>query len=74
MNAAQTGVFADTVALVLADHAARAAMSDQARLAAIERHEIERAVFDTESLYERVRAPHGPRMPGMPPRGRRTAA
>ena len=49
-------------------------MGEQARLAAIERYEIERAVFDTESLYERVRAPRGPRMPGMPPRARRSAA
>ena len=74
VNAAHTGIFADTVALVLADDAARAAMGEQARLAAIERHEIERAVFDTESLYERVRAPRVPGLPGMPPRGRRTVA
>ncbi|MEQ1833677.1 MAG: glycosyltransferase family 4 protein [Candidatus Eisenbacteria bacterium] len=74
VNAAHTGLFADTVALVLGDDAARAAMGEQARLAAIERHELERAVFDTESLYERVRAPRGPRLPGLPPRARRSAA
>jgi len=49
-------------------------MGEQARLAAIERHELERAVFDTEALYERVRAPRGPRATGVPPRVRRSAA
>lgn len=74
VNASQMGVLADTVALVLGDDAARAAMGEQARLAAIERHELERAVFDTEALYERVRSPRGPRSTGVPPRVRRSAA
>lgn len=56
-NANQMGLFADAVAQLLADPDARVALGEQARLAAIERHEIERAVFDTESLYDRVRTP-----------------
>ena len=67
------GLFADAVAQVLTDHAERAALGETARLAAIERHEIERVVFDTESLYERVRAPRGVRA-GAPIRARRAAA
>jgi len=58
---------------VLTDLAARTALSESARLAAIERHEIERVVFDTESLYERVRAPRSVR-PGRPFPARRAAA
>ena len=72
-NAHQMGLFADAVALMLDDHATRGALGETARLAAIERYEIERAVFDTESLYERVRVPRGMRA-GLPPRGRRAAA
>jgi glycosyltransferase involved in cell wall biosynthesis len=73
VSSAQMGLFADAVAEVLADHHSRSAMGETARLAAIERHEIERAVFDMESLYERVRAPRGVRA-GSPPRVRRAAA
>lgn len=65
--------FADAVARVLTDRTVRTALAETARLAAIERHEIERVVFDTESLYERVRAPRGGRA-GAPVRGRRAAA
>lgn len=72
-NASQMGLFADAVAHVLTDHTGRTALAETARLAAIERHEIERAVFDTEALYERVRAPRSVRA-GMPPRARRAAA
>ena len=72
-NANQMGLFADAVAQVLTNDTTRTALSNTARLAAIERHEIERAVFDTESLYERVRAPRGLRA-GVPPRARRAAA
>ncbi len=73
VNASQMGLFADAVAQILTDDTSRTALSDTARLAAIERHEIERAVFDTESLYERVRAPRDVRA-GARPRGRRAAA
>ena len=72
-NAQHMGLFADAVAQLLTDDRARTSLSESARLAAIERHEIERAVFDTESLYERVRAPRGVRA-GAPNRARRAAA
>lgn len=73
VSADPMGSFADAVAQVLSDDVARAALGEAARLAAIERHEIERVVFDTESLYERVRAPRGVRA-GAPFRARRAAA
>src|SRR5439155_9487948 len=73
VNANQMGLFAGAVAQVLSDDSTRTALADTARLAAIERHEIERAVFDTESLYERVRAPPGVRA-GASPRAARAAA
>jgi glycosyltransferase involved in cell wall biosynthesis len=73
MGAHPMGPFADAVAQVLTDRTARTALGETARLAAIERHEIERVVFDTESLYERVRAPRGVRA-GAPSRTRRAAA
>jgi glycosyltransferase involved in cell wall biosynthesis len=73
VSAHPMGPFADAVAQVLTDRSVRAALAETARLAAIERHEIERVVFDTESLYERVRAPRGGRA-GAPLRGRRAAA
>ena len=70
------GAFATALAGLLADPAARSGLSERARLAAIERFDIERAVFATEELYARVRAraaspAAGPRP--APPR-RRTAA
>ncbi|HEY6196743.1 MAG TPA: glycosyltransferase family 4 protein [Candidatus Eisenbacteria bacterium] len=74
VSANQMGLFADAVAQVLTENSARLALGETARLAAIERHEIERAVFDTETLYERVRAPRGLRGPGIAPRARRAAA
>jgi glycosyltransferase involved in cell wall biosynthesis len=73
VSAHPMGPFADAVAQVLTDRTARRALGENARLAAIERHELERVVFDTESLYERVRAPRGVR-PGAPFRTRRAAA
>jgi glycosyltransferase involved in cell wall biosynthesis len=73
VSAHQMGLFADTVVQVLTDDMARTALGETARLAAIERHEIERVVFDTETLYERVRAPRGVRA-GAPSRTRRAAA
>lgn len=73
-GAGSMGLFADAVADLLGDDTARRTLGEQARLAAIERHEIERVVFDTESLYERVRAPREARAAGAPPRGRRASA
>jgi glycosyltransferase involved in cell wall biosynthesis len=73
VDARHMGLFADAVAQVLDDHETRGELAEFARLAAIEQHEMERVVFDTESLYERVRAPRGLRA-GLPPRGRRAAA
>jgi glycosyltransferase involved in cell wall biosynthesis len=66
--------FADAVSALLADPARRTALGERARLAALERHDIERAVFDTEQLYERVRGMHAMRLASAPPRGRRAAA
>jgi glycosyltransferase involved in cell wall biosynthesis len=51
--------FADAVASLLTDRSARAALGERARLAALERHDIERAVVDTEALYESIRAAGG---------------
>ena len=48
--------FADAVAALLADRSARTALGERARLAALERHDVERAIVDTEALYESIRA------------------
>ena len=48
--------FADAVASLLADRVARGVLGERARLAALERHDIERAIVDTEALYESIRA------------------
>jgi glycosyltransferase involved in cell wall biosynthesis len=63
--------FADAVAALLADRAARRALGERARLAALERHDIERAVVDTEALYESLRAA---RRHGTAARPRKAAA
>jgi glycosyltransferase involved in cell wall biosynthesis len=47
--------FADAVARLLNDPATRKALGERARLAALERHDIERAIVDTEALYESLR-------------------
>ncbi len=73
-GAGSMGLFADAVADLLGDGTARRVLGEQARLVAIERHEIERVVFDTEALYERVRVPREARAAGAPPRGRRATA
>jgi len=44
------------VAKLLNDRAARVALGERARLAALERHDIERAIVDIEALYESLRA------------------
>jgi len=67
------GAFADAVVELLANPARRATIADAARLAAIEHHDLERAVFDHETLYGRVCEPRGQRAQN-PARTRRTAA
>jgi len=47
--------FADAVASLLADGSSRKALGERARLAALERHDVERALVDTEALYESIR-------------------
>jgi glycosyltransferase involved in cell wall biosynthesis len=63
--------FADAVAQLLVDRAARTALGERARLAALERHDIERALVDTEALYESLRAArrHGRPAQRRPGRG-----
>jgi glycosyltransferase involved in cell wall biosynthesis len=48
--------FADAVTSLLADSAARTALAERARLAALEHHDVERAIVDTEALYDSLRA------------------
>jgi D-inositol-3-phosphate glycosyltransferase len=55
------GGFASSVATLLGDRAQLARRADAARLAAIERHDLERVVATLESLWEDVAA-----MPGQP--------
>jgi glycosyltransferase involved in cell wall biosynthesis len=52
------GAFADAVASLLTDRASRDGYRERARLAALERHDIERAIVDTEALYASARAAH----------------
>ena len=61
---------ADAVVTLLADPAARKALGERARLAALERHDVERTIVDTEALYENVRAA---RRKGSDSRKRRAA-
>ena len=72
--AASMAPFADAVVRLLEDPTARTAIGERARLAALERHDIERAVFDTEAIYERVRGVHAMRLASAPPRRPRAAA
>lgn len=58
-DAGDVGGFANAVTILLTDHAEHRRRSDAARLAAIERHDLERVVAGLESLWERVAA-----MPG----------
>jgi glycosyltransferase involved in cell wall biosynthesis len=48
--------FADAVASLLHDGAERKALGERARLAALERHDIERSLADIEALFESIRA------------------
>ena len=72
-NAPPTGRFADAVVKLLRDRAARMALGERARLAALEHHDLDRALFDMETLYERVRVAHALR-PEPARSGRRRAA
>ena len=56
VSAASMARFADAVAVLLADKVARRLLGERARLAALERHDVERAIVDTEALYESIRA------------------
>jgi glycosyltransferase involved in cell wall biosynthesis len=56
-SASPMAPFADAVVRLLADRAARKALGERARLAALERHDIERAIVDTEALYDSLRVP-----------------
>ncbi len=73
-DASQAGLFADQVAALLQDSARRAAYREEGRLAALEHHDLDRALFHTESLYERVRTPRPRRILGAPSGPRRAAA
>ena len=75
-DASQVGTFADEVAALLADSKRRAALGEKGRLAALERHDLDRAIYDTEALYDRVRLPRSRRVLGAGefPRRRRKAA
>lgn len=50
------GAFAHVVAALLTQEGERAAYGERARLAAMERFDLERALFATEELYREVRA------------------
>ena len=50
------GSFAHSVAAMLTEDASRSAYSERARLAAMERFDLERVVFTTEELYREVRS------------------
>jgi glycosyltransferase involved in cell wall biosynthesis len=74
-DASHVGPFADQVAALLEDAERRMALAEKGRLAALERHDLDRAVYDTETLYDRVRLPRTRRVLGAPdhPRRRRAA-
>ena len=67
------GAFAHAVAALLRDPAGRAEYAERARLAAMERFDIDRAVYAHEEIYHRARRHDGGRRPGSGP-ARRTAA
>ncbi len=73
-DASQAGLFADQVAALLNDPASRAAYREKGRLAALEHHDLDRALFHTEALYERVRAPRPRHILGAPSGPRSAAA
>ncbi len=64
VNSQPVGPFADQVAELLADADRRRAYRERGRLAALECHDLERALYDIEALYERVRIPRARRVLG----------
>jgi len=73
-SALPMGAFADAVVELLQDPERRASLAEASRLAAIEHHDLERAVFDHETLYARVCEPRGRRAAHAAERERRAAA
>jgi len=55
--ATETAAFADAVCALLADPETRAVFSEAARLRAVEKHDVQRSVFELEELYHRIRGP-----------------
>ena len=55
--ASETAAFADAVCALLADPHTRAGFAEAARLRAVEKHDIQRSLFELEELYERIRGP-----------------
>jgi len=73
-NATDLGGFADQVAGLLADQSQRKAYRESGRLAALERHDLERALFQTEEIYGRTRMPRSRRILGASELPGRSAA
>jgi len=63
-DASQVGPFSDQVAALLAEATLRAEIGEKGRLTALERHDLDRALYDIEALYDRVRLPRSRRVLG----------
>jgi glycosyltransferase involved in cell wall biosynthesis len=57
VQASDTAAFADAVCALLADPHTRAGFAEAARLRAVEKHDVQRSVFELEELYHRIRGP-----------------
>jgi glycosyltransferase involved in cell wall biosynthesis len=55
--ATETAAFADAVCALLADPQTRSGFAEAARLRAVEKHDLQRSVFELEELYHRIRGP-----------------
>ena len=53
--AGETAAFADATCALLADPETRAGFAEAARLRAVEKHDIQRSVFELEEIYHRIR-------------------
>jgi glycosyltransferase involved in cell wall biosynthesis len=73
-DSSQVGPFSDQVAALLADASLRSELGEKGRLAALERHDLDRALYDVEALYDRVRLPRSRRVLGATDPSRRSAA
>lgn len=73
-DATNVGLFADQVATLLAEDELRRGLRERGRLAALERHDLERAYYDIEALYERVKQPRARRVLGAAETPRKSAA